>query len=283
MKIYKLKLKETIMTNLNRDHLILRHRTINLIVFFITGVVLLVSALVLLVKIYDFELASSQFIDMIFIFIIIFAVLGFGMIILGIFFSIKLVSLVKKMDIQFEEEIIKDSPQPARFQVIRPAFTSKTVEIKKKRDDTIEKTEKAEIITEEKIVEKPKKTEKIEKVPETAEKIEISDFSYEDGLQAIVDRYNSEKVKKAFKNWYNTMMITFPDISKSYLFKINGDESLVLSEGVDNEAAVQVKMDSTMFVKMMTKQINPIKAYSSGNMEVKGEMKNMLKLRKLMF
>jgi putative sterol carrier protein len=42
-------------------------------------------------------------------------------------------------------------------------------------------------------------------------------------------------------------------------------------------------MDSTIFVKMMTKQINPIKAYSSGNLEVKGEMKNMLKLRKLMF
>ncbi|MHA1447767.1 MAG: SCP2 sterol-binding domain-containing protein [Candidatus Heimdallarchaeaceae archaeon] len=42
-------------------------------------------------------------------------------------------------------------------------------------------------------------------------------------------------------------------------------------------------MDSTVFVKMMTKKINPIKAYSSGNLEVKGEMKNMLKLRKLMF
>jgi len=42
-------------------------------------------------------------------------------------------------------------------------------------------------------------------------------------------------------------------------------------------------MDSTIFVKMMTKQINPIKAYSSGSLEVKGEMKNMLKLRKLMF
>jgi len=34
---------------------------------------------------------------------------------------------------------------------------------------------------------------------------------------------------------------------------------------------------------MMTKQINPIKAYSSGQLEVKGKMRNLLKLRKLMF
>ena len=88
---------------------------------------------------------------------------------------------------------------------------------------------------------------------------------------------------KAFRNWYNTLMMTFPDISKSYLFKIKGGEGIELSEGVEKEAAVQVKMDSTVFIKMMTKQINPIKAYSSGSLEVKGEMKNMLKLRKLMF
>ncbi|TFH30767.1 MAG: hypothetical protein E4G98_01435, partial [Promethearchaeota archaeon] len=82
---------------------------------------------------------------------------------------------------------------------------------------------------------------------------------------------------------YHTLMIQFPDIEKSFLFKISGAEGLEFSEGVDEESAVQVIMDSTVFVKMMTKQINPIKAYSSGNLEVKGEMKNMLKLRKLMF
>ena len=129
----------------------------------------------------------------------------------------------------------------------------------------------------------PKKEVEVKKSVKTKPSEFPEDFSYEDGLQSIVDRYETEKVKKAFKNWYNTLMITFPDISKSYLFKIEGQEGLDFSEGLDEEAAVQVKMDSTMFVKMMTKQINPIKAYSSGNLEVKGEMKNMLKLRKLMF
>ena len=61
------------------------------------------------------------------------------------------------------------------------------------------------------------------------------------------------------------------------------DQGIELSEGYDEEAAVQVNLDSAIFLKMMTKQINPIKAYSSGGLEVKGKMRNLLKLRKLMF
>ncbi len=56
-----------------------------------------------------------------------------------------------------------------------------------------------------------------------------------------------------------------------------------MNEGADEGAAVQVTMDSDMFVKLLSKQVNPIKAYSSGGLKVKGEMKNLLKLRKLMF
>ncbi len=118
--------------------------------------------------------------------------------------------------------------------------------------------------------------------PPTAVSTPIT-MTLDEAVQSIVTRYNTEKVKKTFQGWNNTLMISFRDINKSYLYKINGDQGLVFSEGVDDTAAVQVKMDSTTFIKMLTKQINPIKAYSSGGLEVKGEMKNMLKLRQLMF
>jgi putative sterol carrier protein len=78
-------------------------------------------------------------------------------------------------------------------------------------------------------------------------------------------------------------MMEFPDIEKSYLYKINRDEGIELEEGYDEDAAVQVKLSSDIFIKMMTNQINPIKAYSSGELEVSGKMRNLLKLRKLMF
>ncbi len=111
----------------------------------------------------------------------------------------------------------------------------------------------------------------------------VLDISLEEALQKIVDRYNNPKVSNTFSNWQNTLMMTFPNLEKSYLFKINNYQGISLEQGLEEDAAVQVILDSDIFIKMMTKQINPIKAYSSGGLEVKGKMKNLLKLRKLMF
>lgn len=256
------------------DAFILKQLTVNYISFLVSGLVLLVASTVLVLHLNEFEIAVSQYLKALLIFMIVFAVLGLVLLLIGVFLAIKTFSVVKNIEI--EEEYIIQSPQSTGLNIIRPT-TKKTVEepIKTKpsviKHDIVEQApEKKEVVKEAK---KPSKAE--ESLP--------VDFTYEDGLQSIIDRYNTEKVKKAFKGWYNTMMMTFTDLSKSYLFKISGDEGLEFSEGFDGDAAVQVSMNSTIFVKMMTKQINPIKAYSSGNLEVKGEMKNMLKLRKLMF
>jgi putative sterol carrier protein len=252
----------------------------------ITGLGLLILALILLLKMYEAEPINPQNQYVFMIFLIAFAVLGFGLIIIGTFIALISPSRSRKMSSSILDKIHieEDSADISRkgLQIIRPRKSVKTA-ISSTEDVT------KEII--------PQKTEVVKRIEETSKSLPAvktkkvepkekdipSDFNYEDGLQSIVDRYNTEKVKKAFKGWYNTMMMTFPDISKSFLFNIKGDEGIDLSEGVDESAAVQVKMDSAIFIKMMTKQINPIKAYSSGNLEVKGEMKNMLKLRKLMF
>ncbi len=254
--------------------------TANYLAFFVAGLVLLVSAVVLLLNLNEFEVAASQYLNLVLIFMIVFVVLGFVMLMIGVFIAIK--ALASAKNIEIEEEYITHAPQSSGLRIIRPSSAQQPADVAPKKETKVQNT--SEVVEKApKKVEVEKKPVKVAKSPAKAEKEIPTDFTYEDGLQSTVDRYNTDKVKKAFKGWYNTMMITFPDISKSALFKINGDEGLEFSEGVDEEAAVQVKMDSTIFVKMMTKQINPIKAYSSGSLEVKGEMKNMLKLRKLMF
>ena len=127
--------------------------------------------------------------------------------------------------------------------------------------------------------------EKSEIIDKNSEDVEsnITNVSIEEALQKIIDRYNDPNVSKVFNNWQNTLMMSFPNLKKNYLFRINNDQGINLEEGYEEDAAVQVTLDSEIFIKMMTKQINPIKAYSSGELEVKGKMKNLLKLRKLMF
>ncbi|MBN2152867.1 MAG: SCP2 sterol-binding domain-containing protein [Candidatus Lokiarchaeota archaeon] len=102
-------------------------------------------------------------------------------------------------------------------------------------------------------------------------------------LNAIIERYDKPDVRDKFDGWVKNLVMSFPDIDKSYVYRINGSEGIDMTEGSDDSAAVQVTMASDMFVKLLSKQINAIKAYSSGALKVKGEMKNLLKLRKLMF
>ncbi len=267
----------------------IRHKIVNnqITVFALlaTGLGLLGLAVALISKLLEYEPIIPQYSTLISIFIYVFAFLGFALLILGCFGAIKSLQVkgsIQELDIERELSEFGSSLSSGgrgKLQIIRPEGPRRVEEKVSQEEKTTQKSVVKEV---KKPAVKPVEKAKPVKAAKVVD-VSISDFTYEDGLQNIVDRYNTEKVMKAFRNWYNTLMMTFPDISKSYLFKINGGEGIELSEGVDEDAAVQVKMDSTVFVKMMTKQINPVKAYSSGNLEVKGEMKNMLKLRKLMF
>ncbi|MHA1148154.1 MAG: SCP2 sterol-binding domain-containing protein [Promethearchaeota archaeon] len=214
-------------------------------------------------------------------------IFGFILITLGMLESLGIISKIKKgIDVilekgDFGQSIQQINSHPSTgigggVRIIRPAMTMSESAPQKYISSASSKVPPVHVRSPEPIISKTiTKTDK--------QKTEILDITLEEALQKIIDRYNDPKVSKAFSNWRNTLMMTFKDLDKSYIFKINSDESIELMEGIEEDAAVQVNLDSQIFIKMMTKQINPIKAYSSGGLEVKGKMRNLLKLRKLMF
>jgi len=221
-------------------------------------------------------------------------IFGCVLILLGTYESIRMIKRFKKiLDNPNLTDIFERDPPSTitgrmggNLQIIRPMMP----ESRPDEEKQVPKSPSKQRISTKSISEttsKPTKVSQSTQSVKSSKKTNESDSSIslnlEDALQMIVDRYNTEKVRKSFKNWNNTLMMNFPDLGKSYLYKISGIDGLEFSEGIDENAAVQVKMDSMVYRKMMNKQINPIKAYSSGALEVKGEMKNMLKLRKLMF
>lgn len=218
---------------------------------------------------------------------IITTMLGLLLILLGVFQSIGITKRIKGIfDIILSGKSIgliggsKTEPKGrSGLNIIRPPLKESQPEQAPKGAQV---KDVSRIQTEKALKTKPTPTPVSEGKNEPA-KEESLDISLEEALQKIVDRYNDPKVSKAFSSWNETLMMTFPDKDKSYLYKINYDKGIDLEEGYDEEAAVQVKLSSEIFIKMMTKQINPIKAYSSGELEVSGKMRNLLKLRKLMF
>nr|MDO8088652.1 SCP2 sterol-binding domain-containing protein [Candidatus Sigynarchaeum springense] len=112
---------------------------------------------------------------------------------------------------------------------------------------------------------------------------EASKPSVEETLARVIDRYNNPKIKKNFRGWVNALVFHFPDIGESYTFKINGDEGIELNRGDEASAAVRVTIPSDDLANVLGKNISPIKAYSSGNLVVKGVMKDLMQMRKLLF
>lgn len=278
---------------------------IALISLFLTGLGLLILAIILLLRLADVQNLIGFEISFLNGIVVTLIMVGVILILLGVFQSMGLMSRIKKFldkaiatgsigvsaPVQVIHTSASSSAAPANaglgvgLNIIRPPMPKASEEA---TEVAIAPKPKAVVVSTPKPVintaapnSNPVPSKTVEASTPTAPAVGGMDL--DGGLKFIIDRYNSDKVKPSFKGWVNTLMMTFKDLGKSYLFIINGDQGLEFKEGKDDTAAVQVTMDSQIFLKMMNKQINPIKAYSSGGLEVKGEMKNMLKLKKLMF
>jgi putative sterol carrier protein len=257
-----------------RIHSYNRHLIIALLSIFIAGFILIFVGLIL-----NHEQTSILLEIQIFqIIIVLLIIFGFIFVSLGIIECILIIrKMIRIMDLFFDK--VKNpsdlSYKRGSLRIIRP-----DVSINESQPiEPIKASLKPKNATQKGFNEKPK----IKSIDSEDLKSEIVNITVEEALQKIIDRYNDPNVTKMFNNWQNTLMMSFPNLKKNYLFRINNDQGIKLEEGYEEDAAVQVSLDSETFIKMMTKQINPIKAYSSGELEVKGKMKNLLKLRKLMF
>ena len=86
----------------------------------------MILSVVLLINIREFETAASQFLDIVLVFTIIYAVLGFVLLVTGVFMAIKSATSTKKFDI--DEEPITASPKTSGLKIIRPSSVQQTAE-----------------------------------------------------------------------------------------------------------------------------------------------------------
>lgn len=270
---------------------------------FTTGLALILIVFIFGVPIFSQSGASNLYFAVLQFVAIISLFLGLILIGLGVIYSIGLMTRIRNLidlvlsgkkfdtgEIIYQPPIHQKKGRGGGIQVIRPPLTN-SESISGIRKPLSESTIQQEKLTSQQIKKEtssPSKEFFIQKdksSTSTQEESEIEpiNVTLEEALQKIIDRYNDPKVSKAFSGWENTLMMTFPDIERSYLFKINGDQGIELTEGYEEDAEVHVKVESDVYRKMMIKQINPIKAYSSGKLEVVGKMRTLLKLRKLMF
>ncbi len=116
----------------------------------------------------------------------------------------------------------------------------------------------------------------------------LSEFeSIESCLKEIENRYvNTEKVRRKLANYNDPIQITFLDTNRSVLLLVNNDQGIEVKDNTNDEnAPVKIEFVSErIMVELFNKEIGAVKAYSSGKIKVvEGQIRNLMKLRSLMF
>jgi putative sterol carrier protein len=106
-------------------------------------------------------------------------------------------------------------------------------------------------------------------------------------LKNIEARYNdNEKVRKKLAKYNDPIQMSFIDTGRKVLLLVNGDQGIEIKDNAgDDNAPVKIAFTTEqIMLDMFNKTIGAVKAYSSGKIKVvEGEIRNLMKLRSLLF
>lgn len=106
-------------------------------------------------------------------------------------------------------------------------------------------------------------------------------------LKEIEDRYNNnEKVRKKLAKHNDPIEVTFLDTGRKFLILVNNDQGIEIKDNTgDDSAPIKIEFTSEqVMLDLFNKELGAVKAYSSGKIKViEGQIRNLMKLRSLMF
>ncbi len=85
------------------------------------------------------------------------------------------------------------------------------------------------------------------------------------------------EVAAEFEGYNKTMQFIFPDIDYKLKF-IFENEKARIEEGVDENAAMGLEVNSDLFLGMLTGEVDPMEAFMEGELKTKGDMNALQKL-----
>lgn len=100
-------------------------------------------------------------------------------------------------------------------------------------------------------------------------------------LVLVKNRFSDPDVKEKFKDTVKKVQFEFTDTKEQYLLSIENGTANLAKEAV-NTPDVLVTTTTDILAGIMNKKVNPVIAYSTRKIKVKGTMEDLLKLQKLL-
>jgi len=101
-------------------------------------------------------------------------------------------------------------------------------------------------------------------------------------LERLRARFDEPEMQTAFRGFHKTLLFTFPDLQRDYVLTINADGSAQLAEQNLTQADIKITATSDLLRGIIDRHINPINAYITRRLKVKGNMEDLLRLQKLL-
>src|SRR5579864_1990826 len=96
------------------------------------------------------------------------------------------------------------------------------------------------------------------------------------------ERFADPAVQESSKGFSKTMQFSFTDLKEDYVFSINdGKLATVEKKNIPN-ASITITVANALMESIMNKTSNPMTAYMTGKLKVKGAMDDLMRLQKLM-
>ncbi len=105
------------------------------------------------------------------------------------------------------------------------------------------------------------------------------------GIKKVLGKLSEEKNKKRFHNWNKSIGFTFKDLGKTWTTTLNsGVPSDIIEKKFDKSAEFDIHLITTpkIWLGILNKEIDAIKAFTSGELKIKAKTTDLLKLRKVL-
>ncbi|MGC8497739.1 MAG: SCP2 sterol-binding domain-containing protein [Thermoplasmata archaeon] len=100
-------------------------------------------------------------------------------------------------------------------------------------------------------------------------------------LMTVRDRFSNPEIKEKFRDVMKKIQFDFSDTKEQYLLSIENGNAALSKESV-NAPDILVSTTTDILAGIIDKKVNPVIAYSTRKIKVKGSMEDLLKLQKLL-
>ena len=105
------------------------------------------------------------------------------------------------------------------------------------------------------------------------------------GITKVLGKLSQEKHKKRFSKWNRSIGFTFKELGKTWSTMLKAGVPSDVTEREINKADkfdIHVITSPAIWLGILNKEVDAMKAFSSGDLKIKGKMTDLLKLKKVL-